>query len=157
MSIPWIDGSPMGRLPLVHSLLKGAFLKKPPSRRFFPSWKASSVFTCFPSWSSPLSSDLVRKKLALLLAMTTARRPAEIASLKCSPSFLQFAGSSARFIPTRLSRTDSQSHLDPPISVSRHEDASLCPFATPEPWVDLRVKLSVSHDFLFCDGKSVPC
>jgi hypothetical protein len=56
MTLPYVDGAPMGTHPLVSRICKGAFTKRPPPR------KVPSVWDIFMHWTLPLSgAQLVRK------------------------------------------------------------------------------------------------
>ena len=84
--------------------------------------------------------------------MASSRRPSEIASLKCSPQFMIISPDRVRFIPSRLSKTDRQTHLGPPIVILRlpvSTDDSRCPVAALERLLQQRRDKGISHDFLF--------
>ena len=57
------------------------------------------------------------------------------------------------FFPSRLSKTDRQTHLGSPISILRlpaSTDASVCPVGTLEDYLHRRANLHVAYDFVFC-------
>ena len=62
-------------------------------------------------------------------------------------------GDKVRFLPSRLSKTDRQSHLGKPIEVFRlpaSQDASVCPVEVLEEYLQRRQELDVTHDYVFC-------
>ena len=84
--------------------------------------------------------------------MASSRRPSEIASLKCSPELMILSDDKVRFLPSKLSKTDRQSHLGPPIVIMRlppTSDNSPCPVEALRELLRFRSKLHLSHDFIF--------
>ena len=61
-----------------------------------------------------------------------------------------------RFLPSDLSKTDRESHMGPPIVISRlpEEEASVCPVASLEALLLLRSHLDISHDYFFCQFRA---
>ena len=60
-----------------------------------------------------------------------------------------------RFVPSRLSKTDRQTHLGPPIVVKRlpDPDSSLCAVKALEDLLRMRSTLDLDHDFIFFQFK----
>ena len=112
VTLPHVDGDAIGEHPIICRLIKGIFHRRPPHRRVFQSWDVGKAFNVFSDWSSPLTLKQLQRKTAFLLAMATAKRPSELASLQCSASFMSSTSSEIRFIPSFLSMTDRQT--DPP-------------------------------------------
>ena len=150
-TLPNFDGVPAGQHPMVVRLMKGIFNERPPSRRLYPSWKVADVVSVFDGWPSPPPlKDLIRKT-AFLLAMASTRRPSEISSFRVSPQFFSSNQTSARFVPSRLSKTDRLNHMSPAIVIYRLTDLpSLCPVVATEQLIAARTALQINHDFLFC-------
>ena len=147
---PPFDGHSVGSHPLISRVVKGVFQRRPPSRRFFPSWDVSSAFAVFSSLASPLDFFDAQRKCAFLLALASARRPSELASLRCDAAYMIINADHARFLPSRLSKTDRQRHLGPPIIIRRlPDDVSLCPVAAIEELLRLRHTLDIAHASLF--------
>ena len=70
---------------------------------------------------------------------------------RVSPQFFSFNGTSARFVPSRLSKTDRPEHMGPEIIVFRlKDDPFLCPVAATEQLITARRSLNIDHDSLFC-------
>ena len=155
MTLPHIDGVAIGEHPLICRLVKGIFNKRPPARRVYDAWDVSKVFNVFSSWSAPLSLEQSQRKAAFLVAMATARRPSELSSLQCSASFMTSTRDEIRFIPSRLSKTDRQTHLGPPIVVKRlpDSDTSLCAVKALEDLLRIRSTLNLDHNYVFFQFK----
>ena len=117
-TFPPVDRHKIGHHPLISHLLRGVFQNCSPTRRFFASWDVAVVFTVFSS-SLPLDFVAFQRKLALLLAMASLRRPSELASLRCSPAFMDINAVSVRFLPSCLSKMDRPGHMGPPILIRR--------------------------------------
>ena len=151
-TLPSIEGFPIGRHPLVSRLMRGVFLRRPPSRRVFQEWNVGDVLDVFRSWDSPIPHRHLQRKCAFMLAMASSRRPSELASLRFSDSFMTLNDDFVRFIPSRLSKTDRQNYLGHPIIIRRlPTDVSMCPVAALEDFLVVRRSLTDSHDYVFCD------
>ena len=152
MTLPHLDNFSIGEHPVISRLIKGIFHRRPPSRRIFQTWDVGKVFDVFLEWSTPLSFKQLQRKLAFLIAMATAKRPSELASLRCSAAFMTASTSSIHFIPSFLSKTDRQTHLGLPITLTwlGGSDSSLCPVETLETLLQMRHELSFGHDYIFC-------
>ena len=147
-----MDGHSIGSHPLVSRLIRGIFLKRPPSRRVFHPWRINDVFDVFRAWSPPLSLRQLQRKAAFLLAIASARRPSELSSLRFSESFMIINSDFVRFIPSALSKTDRQTYLGHPIVIRRlPPDEDMCPVLALEGFLAVRRPLSTSHDYVFCD------
>ena len=82
--------------------------------------------------------------------MATCRRPSELASLKIDASHFSISPSTARFIPSRLSKTDRPGHMGPPIYIYRFlADPSLCPVEAIQTLISTRSGLKLQHPYLF--------
>ena len=134
---------------MVH-LMEGVFNKRPSSRRSFPMWHPDDVFRPFSTWPRPFSVDVVLQRAAFLVAVAICRRLSELVSLRVDDNFLLLSDFSARFIPTRLSKTDRPNHMGPPIMVySFPADPTLCPVEAVQTLVKVRHSLGLSHPYLF--------
>ena len=151
MTLPPQDGIAVGDHDLVKRLIKGIFHRRPPHRRLFQAWDVGKVFTVFSALKSPLDFRHLLRKTAFLLAMASARRPSELASLRCAPAFMIISTSGVRFLPSSLSKTDRDSHLGPPLIVSRlpAADSAICPVSSLEALLRHRLDLGIEHDFIF--------
>jgi hypothetical protein len=117
MTMAPIDGARVGDHPIVKKLMSGVFNKRP-SRRPNPElWDALKVLNVFQHWPVDLPlSNLIRKG-AFLMALTTAKRPAELVALLCDYNHFQWEGENLRFVPSCLTKTDRPGHLSPPFYV----------------------------------------
>ena len=103
-------------------------------------------------WSLPLQLHQLMRKTAFLIAIVSARRPSEVSALRCDPNHLILGDDFIRFIPARLSKTDRQSHLGPPIVIKPwKEDRSICPVDAVRHILSERRRLEISHSQLFFD------
>ena len=149
------DGVAFGDDDNVRRLMRGIFLSRPPPRRVFPLWNPDDVFCLFSRWPRPLPIIAVLQKTAFLVAMATCRRPSEIASLRVDINFMTLSAQSARFVPTRLSKTDRPGHMGPPIVVYAFPaDPFLCPVEAIRSLLAVRDSLGLSHSFLFFSSSS---
>ena len=77
---PQIEGYKIGEHPLVVQLLKGIFNSRPPTPRYTYTWVVSTV-TSYLERLGPneqLSLKQLSRKLAFLLAITSAERGSEL-------------------------------------------------------------------------------
>ena len=83
-------------------------------------------------------------------SMATCRRPSELASLKVDTTHFSISPSTARFIPSRLSKTDRPGHMGRLIYGYRFlADPSLCPVEAIRTLISTRTGLKLQHPFLF--------
>ena len=84
MTLDHIEGSAIGRHPLVVRLLKGCYNQNPPRPRYSVLWDVETVFKFMRSSPENLLLNLfsLTKKLATLLAISTLLRTSELASLE---------------------------------------------------------------------------
>ena len=150
-----MDGVQVGQHPIITRLMKGIYNRRPASRRLYPSWDAGKVISLLRDFPSPAPFHLLIRKTAFLIAMASTRRPSELASLRISPNFLSINSTSARFIPSQLSKTDKAGRMGKPIIIYRlSSDSSICPVTALEALIAERNKLNVPHDYLFCEEKA---
>ena len=147
---PPVGGFSLGTHPVLSRLVRGVFQQRPPSRRLFPSWDVASVFAVFSSMTPPLDFISLQRRCAFLLAMATSRRPSELAALRCDAAFMILSADQVRFLPSRLSKTDRQRHLGPPIVVRRLPPPdSSCPVASLEGLLRSRDAMGIRHACVF--------
>jgi hypothetical protein len=117
MTMAPIDGVRVGNHPLVKKLVSGVFNMRPPRRGKPELWGPMKVLDVFQHWPVewPLS-DLIRKGV-FLMALTTAKRPSELAALMCDDNHFWWEGHILRFVPSRLTKTDHPGHFAPPFYV----------------------------------------
>ena len=72
---PEVSGYKVGQHPIVQRLLQGAFNKRPPQPRYTVTWDVDKVLQLLRSWgpNSVLSTSCLTHKLAMLMALTSAR------------------------------------------------------------------------------------
>ena len=147
--LPTFGGCTIGSHPAVARLMKGVFNERPPSRRLFEAWDVSAVIAVFPEAPSDFAS--AQRKAAFLIALASSRRPSEVSSLRCDATHMSLAPTQVRFLPSRLSKTDRQTYLGPPISISRlpASDSASCPVSALEALLRWRISVGVSHNYVF--------
>jgi site-specific recombinase XerD len=81
--LPYIDGLPIGQLPLVKQLLRGILQKNPPFPRYQYTWDIDIVLKYLLKLPANKDLDLktLGKKLAILLALASRKRVSEISRL----------------------------------------------------------------------------
>ena len=151
MTLPQIEGAPPGQHPMIKRLMKGVLKSTPPFSPPLPFMecvrRCGKILRsgCLP----PQFKNLIRKTV-FLLAMASARRPSELALSRVSPQFFSSNATSARFVPTRLSKTDHPDRMGPAIIVYRLADCpSLCPVKSTEEIISAHSSRNIHHYFLF--------
>ena len=86
MTLPQIDGywRTFSNMPPNQRYLPPT----PPQRRIFQALDVGKAFDVFSDWNPPLSLKQIQRKTAFLVATATAKRASELASLRCSASFM---------------------------------------------------------------------
>ena len=81
--MPYIDGLPIGQLPLVIQLLRGILQNKPSLPRYQYTWDIDIVLKSLLKLPANKNFDLktLGKKLAILLALTSPKRVSDISRL----------------------------------------------------------------------------
>jgi hypothetical protein len=109
----------------IKRLMRGVF-KERPSRRANPApWDPLKVLDIFQHWPVDLPLSKLMRKGAFLLALTTAKRAAELVALLCDYAHFRWEGENHRFVPSRLTKTDRPGYLTPPFYVKPWKD-DLC-------------------------------
>jgi hypothetical protein len=127
MTMAPVDGVNIGDHPLVKRLMRGVF-KERPSRRANPAlWDPLKVLSVFQHWPVDLPLSKLMRKGAFLMALTTAKRAAELVALLCDDTHFRWEGELIPFVPSRLTKTDRPGHLAPPFYVKPwKEDLCVC-------------------------------
>jgi hypothetical protein len=99
------------------------------------------VFSVFQHWPVNLSLSSLMQKGAFLMAIVTAKRAHELASLLSDAN---------HFTPTCLTKTDRPGHLCPPFYVKAwKKDLSICPVETVCLILQERDRLHLKHNAIF--------
>lgn len=117
---------PVGQLPSVKQLLKGAFNRNPPRPRYDRTWDVSKVVDLIASWGPNESLDLSRltRKLAMLLALATLLRTSELSSI--SFDSVQFTEDGATFTLGRPRKSQRSGALQS-VKIKKLDDPLVCP------------------------------
>lgn len=99
-----IDGSAVGRHPLVSHLLRGMFNTRPPSPHYSQSWDVRIVINFLGNYkSSHISVLQLVKKAATLLALVNADRCSDLAALDWD--YARWIASGVEFTVVQLTKT----------------------------------------------------
>ena len=117
---------PVGQLPSVKQLLKGAFNRNPPRPRYDRTRDVSKVVDLIASWGPNESLDLSRltRKLAMLLALATLLRTSELSSI--SLDSVQFTEVGATFTLGRPRKSQRSGALQS-VKIKKLDDPLVCP------------------------------
>jgi hypothetical protein len=150
MTMAPINGVRVGDHPLVKKLVSGVFNKRPPCWAKPELWDPIKVLNVFQHWPVELPlSDLIRKGV-FLMALTTAKRPSELAALMCDDNHFRWEGENLCFVPSCLTKTDRPGHLAPPFYVKPwKEDLCVCPVETIQLILLERSQLCLQHSAIF--------
>jgi hypothetical protein len=150
MTMAPIDGVNIGDHPLNKRLMRGVF-KDRPSRRANPApWDPLKVLDIFQQWPVDLPLSKLMRKGAFLLALTTAKRAAELVALLCDDAHFRWEGENLCFVPSRLTKTDRPGHLTLPFYVKPwKDDLCVCPVETVRLILKERDHFYLQHSALF--------
>jgi hypothetical protein len=150
MTMAPIDGANIGDLRLVKRLMSGIFNERPSCRANPAPWDPLKVLSVFLYWPVDLPLSSLMRKGAFLMALTTAKRAAELVALLCDGSHFRWEGQLIRFVPSPLSKTDHPGHLAPPFYVKPwKKDLSVCPVETIRLILKQRDRLRLQHSAVF--------
>jgi hypothetical protein len=108
-----IDGVLVGEHPIIKRLMGGVFNKRPPRREAPTLWDPLKVLSVFQHWPVDLPLSSLMRKGAFLMAIATAKRVHELASLLSDTNHFRWEGDAICFTLTRLTKTDRPGHLCP--------------------------------------------
>ena len=126
-----VDGTDVGKHPLVTRMLKGAFNERPPRPKYESVWKVDQVLTMFRADgnSDSLSLQDLTIKTVMLLALTRPCRGADLAELDLNNR--SYVPEGVVFQPSHLSKQSRPSHNNISFFFPRFmEDKCLCPVET---------------------------
>lgn len=130
-TLPQVNGYDLGKHPTVLKLMKGIFNSNPPKPKYSGTWDVDLVIKFFKSAppNKELSLIQLSRKTAMLLALVTMFRVSELAAIDSAS--LVFSDSGLQF---SLSRLRKSQRAGPLLSrtISRLQDAKLCPVSTTE-------------------------
>ncbi|KZR96227.1 Uncharacterized protein APZ42_009551, partial [Daphnia magna] len=117
---------PVGQLPSVKQLLRGAFNRNPPKPRYSNTWDVSKVVTFLASWgpNDQISRTQLSKKLTTLLALSTFLRVSELSSI--TRSSVKISSTGASFALSRPRKAQRSGSLQT-IGIDALNDPRICP------------------------------
>jgi hypothetical protein len=150
MTLAPINGVLVGEHPIVKRLMGGVFNKRPPRPEAPALWDPLKVLSVFQDWPVVLPLSSLMRKGAFLMAIVTAKRAHELASLLSDANHFRWEGDAIRFTPSHLTKTDRPGHLCSPFYVKPwKEDLSVCPVETVRLILQERDRLRLSHNAIF--------
>ena len=119
----------MGSHPMVIRLMKGVFNKRTPVQALVPTWSVGKVLVMLKKWHPAEGLDLktLTLKVAMLLALATARRCSSLAMLSLKPGYYKLGETRLQFQPLGLEKQTRLDHIAPPIDIEAFEDISVDP------------------------------
>lgn len=149
MTLPPIDGTDIGKHPMVSKLMKGIFNKNPPKPN--STWDVDRVLTCvakIPSEARPL---ILSCKTAIIMALATFMRISELASIELKSVNVTESGASFSLLNLRKAQRSGPLAS---FSIKRLPEsaANVCPVATLQSYLELtshrRSAQNSSHLFI---------
>ncbi|XP_074636846.1 uncharacterized protein LOC141894991 [Acropora palmata] len=142
-----IDNVPVGQHPLVCHFVKGAFERKPPSRKYYAIWDVRQVLNFLKTMSpnSSLSLMELSLKLSMLLALVSIQRKQTLLQLNINNEYLKKSDEEFVFILSRHVKQSRPNYSIPPLIIPRYTlDTDICPYVCLEDYIE-RTK-SLRHD-----------
>ena len=123
-----IDGSNVGKHPLVSRFLKGVFNLRPPLPKYTFFWDIKTVLDHLSSWHSPKMLDLkqLSVKTVTLLAINCNEKSSVLTSLDLSQHWS--SDSKVVFWSGKLLKQSNPSKPFKKFEVQLDQDARICPF-----------------------------
>jgi len=117
---------PVGQLPAVKQLLKGAYNRNPPKPKYSRTWDVNVVLDYLSALgpNQDLGLPMLSRKLAMLLALSTLFRVSELSSIVFSS--VEFSPFGASFNLGRTTKTQHSGTLRV-VRLPRLKDNILCP------------------------------
>jgi hypothetical protein len=108
------------------------------------------VLSVFQHWPVDLPLSSLMRKGSFLMALTTAKRAADLVALLCDNTHFRWEGELIRFVPSRHTKTDRPGHLASPFYVKPwKEDVCVCPVEIIRLILKERDRLRLQHSAVF--------
>ena len=147
MTHPPIDGTVVGKHPLISRFMHGVFNSRPPQSRYVFTWDVALKHIRSLGDNLSLSCKELTSKLATILALANASRSSEIHALDIN--YMKVSQSGMTLILgdlTKISRPGKQQSLFYP---ALNQDKLLCPVTTLKHYLSRTAKYRQSHSRLF--------
>ena len=124
-----LTNSPLSQHPMVCRFMKAVFLARPPPRKVKPIWSVSTVLEMLRSWGNPdeLSRQKLTWRVAMLLALASARRASDLSLLHIDEDHLFKTNDSWRFHLVFGAKQDRPGHIPQDVIISKQACRELCP------------------------------
>ena len=144
-----IDGSNVGKHPLVSRFLKGVFNLRPPLPKYTFFWDVRTVLDHLSSWNSPKMLDLkqLSVKSVTLLAINCHGRSSDLTSLDLSQHWS--SDSKIVFWSGKLLKQSNPSKPFKKFEVQKDQDVRICPFVHLKEYIDRTSSLRQNATQLF--------
>ena len=144
-----IDGSNVGKHPLVSRCLKGVFNLRPPLPKYTFFWDVRTVLDHLSSWNSPKMLDLkqLSVKSVTLLAINCHGRSSDLTSLDLSQHWS--SDSKIVFWSGKLLKQSNPSKPFKKFEVQKDQDVRICPFVHLKEYIDRTSSLRQNATQLF--------
>ena len=140
-----IDNVPAGQHPLVCRFVKGAFERKPPSKKYYAIWDVRQVLNFLKTMSLNSSLMELSLKLSMLLALVSFQRKQTLLQLNINNEYLKKSDEEFLFILSRHVKQSRPNYSIPPVIIPRYTlDTDICPYVCLEGYIE-RTK-SLRHD-----------
>ena len=149
MTHPLIDGTVIGKHPLVSRFVHGVFNSRPPQPRYVFTWDVTRVLNHIRSLGDNLSLSCkeLTSKLATILALANASRSSEIHALDVN--YMKVSQSGVTFILGGLTKTSHPGKQHFLFYPALNQDKLLCPVTTLKHYLARTTKYRQSHSRLF--------
>ena len=134
-----IDNVPVGQHPLVCRFLKGAFERKPPSRKYYAIWDVRQVLNFLKTLSpnSSLSLMELSLKLSMLLALVSIQEKQTLLQLNINNQYLKKSDEEVVFILSRYVKQSRPNYSISPVIIPRYTlDTDICPYVCLEDYIE---------------------
>ena len=131
-----IDNVPVGQHPPVCHFVKGAFERKPPSRKYYAIWDVRQVLNFLKTMSPNSSLSLMELSLELfmLLALVSIQRRQTLLQLNI---YLKKSDEEFVFILSRHVKQSRPNYSVPPVIIPRYTlDTDICPYVCLEDYIE---------------------
>ena len=123
-----LTNSPLSQHPMVCRFMKAVFQARPPPRKVKPIWSVSTVLEMLRSWGSPeeLSRQTLTWRVAMLLALASARRASDLSLLRIDEDHLFKTNDSWRFHLVLGAKQDRPGDISQDVIISKQACRELC-------------------------------
>jgi hypothetical protein len=137
-SIISVDNIPVDQHPVVCRFLKGAFERKPPSKKYYGIWDVQIVLQFLKTYvpNASLTLKELSLKLAMLLALVSIQRKQTLLQLNIHQQFMK-KSHEFLFILGKHVKQSRPNYPVPPVVIPRYTiDPDVCPYLCLEEYIE---------------------